>query len=111
MEKNLTHIRFVKHNRVYYKKPAKRAEAVKLLSEFFSRIEGKVKGMRGYAIMDGIEDLEYESIVLTFWENKEDMDTFYKPDNKLLTDLVERLKPTFEQMPRRESYSMIEFKV
>lgn len=111
MKKNLTHVRFIKHNRVYYKRPAKRAEAAQLMLEFFSRLEGKVKGMRGYAIMDGIEDQEYESIVLTFWENKEDMDAFYKSDNKLLAELVERLKPLFEQMPRRESYSMIEFKV
>jgi heme-degrading monooxygenase HmoA len=104
-------MRFVKHNKVYYRRTANKAEAVKILSEFFDRIEGKIKGMKGHAIMDGIEGEEYEAIVLTFWENKEDMDIFYKQENKLLTDLVGRLEPLFEQMPRRESYSMVEFEL
>jgi hypothetical protein len=39
------------------------------------------------------------------------MDEFYKPDNKVLTDLVENLKPSFEQLPAREDYQVAEFKV
>ena len=49
-------------------------------------------------IMDDLQDLQ-ESIVLTFWERKEDMDSFYKPENNLLSDLVEKLNPSFEQLP------------
>lgn len=111
VEENLADIRFVKHNKVYYRRTTNKEEAVKILSEFFDRIEGKIKGMKGYAIMDGIEGQEYEAIVLTFWENKEDMDIFYKQDNKLLADLVGSLEPLFDHMPRRESYSMIELKL
>jgi heme-degrading monooxygenase HmoA len=107
----MAEIRFIKHNTIYYQRPTKRAEAIAAISEFFGTIEGKVKGMRGYAIIDGIEDHENESVILTFWETKEDMDTFYSQDNKLLADLVRRLEPLFERMPKRGSYSMIEFKV
>ncbi|MFL6390912.1 MAG: hypothetical protein ACJ71E_02530 [Nitrososphaeraceae archaeon] len=60
--------------------------------------------------MDNIQDLQ-ESVVLTFWERKEDMDEFYKPDNMALADLVENLKPSFEQLPAREDYQVIQFKV
>ncbi len=44
--------------------------------------------------MDSLEDPS-ESIVLTFWETKEEMDNFYQVDNRLLSDLVEKLKPLF----------------
>ncbi|HZC48318.1 MAG TPA: hypothetical protein VE244_04560 [Nitrososphaeraceae archaeon] len=27
------------------------------------------------------------------------MDAFYQPDNKALSDLLEKLKPSFEQLP------------
>jgi hypothetical protein len=39
---------------------------------------GKSTGMVGFVIMDNIQDSR-ESIVLTFWETKEDMDKFYQP--------------------------------
>jgi hypothetical protein len=39
------------------------------------------------------------------------MDEFYKSDNKALTDLVEKLKPSFEQLPIRKDYQVAEFKV
>ena len=59
--------------------------------------------------MDDLQDLQ-ESIVLTFWERKEDMDSFYKSD-KPLGDLVEKLKPSFEQPPVRKDYQVAKFKV
>ena len=31
--------------------------------------------------MDDLEDIQ-ESVVLTFWERKEDMDSFYKPEKQ-----------------------------
>jgi heme-degrading monooxygenase HmoA len=52
-----------------------------------------------------------ESIVLTFWGNKEDMDAFYHPDSKVLSDLVDKLKPSFEQPPERKDYEVIKFKL
>jgi hypothetical protein len=61
-------------------------------------------------IIDDLQGLQ-ESIVLTFWERKEDMDSFYKSDNKLLVDLVEKLKPSFQQLPVRKDYQVAKFKV
>jgi hypothetical protein len=49
--------------------------------------------MKGFMVMDDLEDI-LESIVLTFWKRREDMDYFYKPENKLLSDLVEKLNPS-----------------
>jgi hypothetical protein len=34
------------------------------------------------------------------------MDTYYQPHNKDLSDLIEKAKPSFEQMPERSSYSI-----
>jgi hypothetical protein len=102
-------IKYVKHNRVKLK-TGKREETTKVLLEFFKEVEGKATGMRGFVIMDGIQDLQ-ESIVLTFWETKEDMDAFYQPDNGTLSDLVEKLKPSFEELPIRKEYQIAKFKV
>ena len=65
--------------------------------------------MKGF-MMDDLQD-QQESIVLTFWERKKDMDSFYRSDNKPLGDLVEKLKPSFEQMPVRKDYQVGKFKV
>ena len=81
-----------------------------MLLEFFKELEEKSIGMRGFMIIDDLQDLQ-ESIVLTFWERKEDMDSFYKSDNKLLVDLVEKLKPSFQQLPVRKDYQVAKFKV
>jgi hypothetical protein len=39
------------------------------------------------------------------------MESFYKSDNKPLGDLVENLRPSFEQMPVRKDYQVGKFKV
>jgi heme-degrading monooxygenase HmoA len=50
-----------------------------------------------------MENIEHdkETVVLTIWENKEDMENYYSKDNKILSDLVDKVKPIFEQMPER----------
>jgi heme-degrading monooxygenase HmoA len=103
-------IKYVKHNKVRIKTGVKREEITKILLEFFEEIEDKPTGMKGFMVMDDLEDLQ-ESIVLTFWERKEDMDSFYKPENKALYDLVEKLNPSFEQLPVRKDYHVSKFKV
>ena len=72
-------IRYVKHNKVSLKAD-KRKESGKVLLEFFKDLEGKATGMRGFVVMDNVQESQ-ESVVLTFWETKEDMDAFYQPDN------------------------------
>lgn len=103
-------IKYVKHNKVRIKTGVKREDITKILLEFFEEIEEKPTGMKGFMVMDDLEDLQ-ESIVLTFWERKEDMDSFYKPENKALYDLVEKLNPSFEQLPVRKDYHVSKFKV
>ena len=103
-------IKYVKHNKVRIKTGVKREDITKILLEFFEEIEEKPTGMKGFMVMDDLEDLP-ESIVLTFWERKEDMDSFYKPENNALYDLVKKLNPSFEQLPVRKGYHVSKFKV
>jgi heme-degrading monooxygenase HmoA len=53
-----------------------------MLLKFFADLEGKVKGLKGYIMMNNVNDAQ-ESLVLTFWETKVDMNTFYQPSNKV----------------------------
>jgi hypothetical protein len=62
--------------------------------------------MKGFSIMNDSQDPQ-ESIVLTFWETKEYMDAFYQPDNQVLSNLVEKLKPLFEEIPERKDYRLL----
>ena len=110
MSNTLNIIKYVKHNKVRIRTDKKREEITTILLEFFKEIEEKPTGMKGFMIMDDLQDLQ-ESIVLTFWERKEDMDTFYKSDNNALNDLVEKLTPSFEQSPIRKDYHVSKFKV
>ena len=103
-------IKYVKQNKVRIKVGIKREEITKILLEFFEEIREKPTGMKGFMILDDLQDIQ-ESIVLTFWERKEDMDSFYKPENKALYDLVEKLNPSFEQLPVRKDYHVSKFKV
>ena len=103
-------IKYVKHNKVRIKTGVKREEITEILLKFFEEIEEKPTGMKGFMVMDDLEDLQ-ESIVLTFWERKEDMDSFYKPENNASYDLVEKLNPSFEQLPVRKDYHVSKFKV
>ncbi len=60
--------------------------------------------------MDSLED-HSESIVLTFWETKEEMDNFYQVGNHLLSDLVEKLEPSFQTLPERRGYQVSDFQI
>ena len=97
-------IQYVKYNKVLLK-PGKRDHSTKAILEFFKRIQAQESKMKGFIVMDSIEDPS-QSIILTFWETKEEMDSFYQLDNRLLSDLVENLKPNFETLPERRGYQV-----
>ena len=103
-------VKYVKQNKVRIKTDQKRNEVTSVLLDFFDEIEEKPMGMKGFMVMDDLQDLQ-ECIVLTFWERKEDMDSFYKSDNNALSNLVEKLKPSFENLPVRKDYQVPKFKV
>lgn len=96
--------RYVKYNKGHLK-AGKRDGNTAILLDYFKEHEGKVKGMKGFLVMDNIQDPQ-ESSVLIFWENKEDMNAFYHPDNKILSILAEKLKPAFEQPPERKDINI-----
>ena len=95
-------IKYVKLNVVRLKE-GKREQNTELLIEFFEKINGKVKGLNGYAIMDNLVDSK-ETIVLTLWETKEDMDKYYGSENRVLSAFVLKAKPNFEGVPERKDY-------
>ena len=102
-----TNLEYIKLNRVRLK-AASQKKATGIFKDFFEDIKGTVKGLKGYAILENIEN-DKETIVLTFWENKEDMVNYYSKDSKILSDLVEKVKPMFEQMPERSDYKIALF--
>ena len=59
--------------------------------------------------MDNLNDAE-EMVVLTFWDTKQNMDEFYKPDNKMLSDFMKSTQSMLEQPPQRSDYEVVEFK-
>jgi heme-degrading monooxygenase HmoA len=102
-------IKYSKHNRVCFKSLAERDKGREMFTEFFGSIRKEEIGkeMRGHIILESASDIR-ESIILTFWETREDMDKFYSPQNKALASLVERAKPLFEKMPERTDYTVSE---
>jgi heme-degrading monooxygenase HmoA len=60
--------------------------------------------------LENIEN-DRETVVLTFWENREDMEDYYSRDNTILSELVEKVKRMFEQMPERSDYKIALFEV
>ena len=102
-------INYVKYNKVVLK-PGKRDGSTKAILEFFKEVQAQESKMKGFVVMDSLEDAT-ESIVLTFWKTKEDMDNFYQADNRLLSDLVNKLKPSFETLPERRGYQVSDFKI
>lgn len=105
----MPNIKYSKHNRVRFKSLENRERGAKMFTEFFDGIRKEELGkeMRGHIILDSTSDF-LESIVLTFWDTREDMDKFYSMQNKALANLVERAKPLFEKMPERTDYTVSE---
>ena len=104
-----TNLKYIKINRVRLKEGSQK-KATEIFKEFFEDIKGTIKGLKGYAIFENIEN-DKESVVLTFWENKEDMENYYSKDNKILSDLVDKVKPMFDQMPERSDYKIALFEI
>jgi heme-degrading monooxygenase HmoA len=102
-------LEYIKINRVRLK-TASQKKVTEIFKEFFEDIKGTAKGLKGYAILENIEN-DRETIVLTFWENKDDMENYYSNDNKILSDLVDKVKPMFEQMPERSDYKIALFEI
>jgi hypothetical protein len=104
-----TMIQYTKYNKILLR-PGKRESSTKTILEFFKKVQLQENKMKGFMVMDSLENPS-ESIVLTFWETKEDMDNFYQADNHLLSDLVEKLKPIFETLPERKSYQISDLQI
>ena len=102
-------LEYIKINRVRLK-TASQKKATEIFKEFFESIKGTVKGLKGYAILENLEN-DKETIVLTFWDNREDMENYYSRDNNILYDLVNKVKPMFEQMPERSDYKIALFEI
>jgi heme-degrading monooxygenase HmoA len=94
----------VKLNRVTLK-DGMREKATRKFKEFFATIQGKEKGFKGFIILENEED-SHETLVLTLWESKGDMDNYYSNTNKRLSSLVDEVKPMFEKMPERITYNV-----
>jgi heme-degrading monooxygenase HmoA len=104
-----TNLEYIKYNKVRLKAVSQK-KVTEIFKEFFENIKETIKGLKGYAILENIEN-DKETVVLTFWENKDDMENYYSKDNKILSDLVDKVKPMFEQMPERLDYKIALFEL
>jgi heme-degrading monooxygenase HmoA len=86
-------------------KDGMRERASRKFKDFFATIQGKEKGFKGFIILENEED-SHETLVLTLWESKRDMDNYYSNTNKTLSSLVDEVKPMFEKMPERITYNV-----
>jgi quinol monooxygenase YgiN len=102
-------INFVKLNRVRLR-DGMRENATTKFREFFASIQGKVSGFKGYTILENSDDKK-ETLVLTFWGSKGDMDNYYSTGNSSLSSLVEEVKPMFEKIPERITYNVVSLDV
>ena len=102
-------INFVKLNRVRLRDGMREIATTKF-REFFASIQGKVSGLKGYTILENSDDNK-ETLVLTFWGSKVDMDNYYSTGNSSLSRLVEEVKPMFEKMPERITYNVVSLDV
>ena len=102
-------INFVKLNRVRLR-DGMRETATTKFREFFASIQGNVNGFKGYTILENSDDNK-ETLVLTFWKSKADMDNYYSNGNSSLSSLVEEVKPMFEKMPERITYNIVSLDV
>ncbi len=109
---DIPNVRYSKHNKVRFKSLEDRNKGRTMFAEFFNSIKKEEfgKNMRGHIILESANDIQ-ESIILTFWETREDMDKFYSIQNRDLANLVNRAKALFEKMPERTDYTVSELSV
>ena len=106
---NIHNVKYVKRNDVRLK-TGKTEEFNKILLQFLGNLEGKVKGLKGSAVMNRTSD-ENEMIVLTLWETEHDMEVFYHPSNRAFSEFVDRASPLFESKPKRTDYTVSSFRI
>jgi quinol monooxygenase YgiN len=101
---NSQDIKYIKRNDGRLK-PGKSEEFNKILLEFIKSVEGKVKGLKGFIVMNSTNNPS-EVIVLALWETESDMEVFYHPSNKAFYEFVDRASPLLESKPERTDYTV-----
>ena len=106
---NTNYIKYVKRNDVKLR-TGMNEEFNKILLEFIKNVERKVKGLKGFIVINSATNAS-EVIVLSLWETKPDMEVFYHPSNKILYEFVDRASPLFEGKPERTDYAVSHFSI
>jgi heme-degrading monooxygenase HmoA len=106
---NIQSIKCIKRNDVRLK-AGKTEEFHKILFHFLENLQGKVKGLKGFVVMNHTTD-ENEMMVLTLWETEYDMEVFYHPSNRAFSEFVDRASPLFESEPERADYAVSFFRI
>jgi heme-degrading monooxygenase HmoA len=106
---NRQEIKYVKRNGVKLK-TGKNEKFNRILLQFLGNLEGKVKGLKGFVVMNSTSD-ENEVIVLSLWETEYDMEVFYHPSNRALNEFVDRVSPLFESNPESTDYTVSFFRI
>jgi hypothetical protein len=81
-----------------------------LLLDFLGSLNAEANRPKGFVFLDNLVDRK-ALIVLTFWENKEQMTQFYIPTNPVLSAFVKSTQEFMEQPPKRSDYAVVESKM
>ena len=106
---NIQNVKYVKRNDVRLRS-GKSEEFNKILFQFLESLQGKVKGLKGFVVMNHTTN-ENKMIVLTLWETEYDMEVFYHPSNRAFSEFVDRALPLFDSKPKRIDYAVSFFRI
>ena len=95
-------LNYVMQNTLRFKQ-GKRSQANKQINQFLSLLTHKIYGFRGYLIINSLTDNQ-TSMILTFWENKQNLDSFYNSNNNLLSDFAKNLMLLVEKTEQIQNY-------
>jgi quinol monooxygenase YgiN len=109
VKNNIQDIKYIKLNEIRLK-AGKSEEFNKTLLQFLEGLQGKVKGLKGFIVMNSTNN-ENEMMVLTLWESEYDMEVFYHPSNRAFSEFVDRASPLFESKPERTDYAVSFFRI
>jgi len=89
-------------------KRGQRVIALKMIADFYNSNIGRVKGFKGYLLRESLKDPP-SIINITFWDEKEDMDSYYNGMN--YSEFLKKIKPLLEQLPEKNEYRVFDFRL
>jgi heme-degrading monooxygenase HmoA len=92
-----------------HSKEGMKEQVVRAIADFYNPQIGKVKGMKGFLLMESLND-QNEIINMTFWKTKEDCDAYYSQD-KTYAAILEKTVSLREGVLEMTDYTLAKFRI